>query len=56
MFNKPFKYILLYRYITKQTNNKMAEINSCVVLCIEERNDTDYNRVETRLFITYDFE
>lgn len=33
----------------------MAEINSCVVLCIEERNDTEYDKVETRLFITYDF-
>jgi hypothetical protein len=33
----------------------MAEINSCVVLCIEERNVINYDEVETRLFITYDF-
>jgi hypothetical protein len=33
----------------------MAEINSCIVLSIEERNDINYDEVETRLFITYDF-
>lgn len=32
----------------------MAEDNSCIVLCIEEMS-TNYNKVESRLFITYDF-
>jgi hypothetical protein len=32
-----------------------AEVNSCLVLCIEERGDSDYNQVDTRLFVTFDF-
>jgi hypothetical protein len=29
--------------------------NSCLVLCIEERSDDNYNQIDTRLFVTYDF-
>jgi hypothetical protein len=29
--------------------------NSCLVLCIEERGDNNYNQIDTRLFVTYDF-
>jgi hypothetical protein len=29
--------------------------NSCLVLCIEERTDDNYNQIDTRLFVTYDF-
>ena len=31
------------------------DVNSCLVLCIEERSDENYNMVDTRLFVTYDF-
>lgn len=34
----------------------MAEIDSCLVLCIEEMEDYTSNKVDTRLFVTYDFE
>lgn len=33
----------------------MAEVDSCLVLCIEARDDDDYDTIETRLFVTYDF-
>lgn len=33
----------------------MAEVDSCLVLCIECREDHDYNIINTRLFVTYDF-
>jgi hypothetical protein len=29
--------------------------NSCLVLCIEERSDDNYNTIDTRLFVSYDF-
>ena len=34
----------------------MTETDSCLVLCIEERDNDDYDNVETTLFVTYDFE
>lgn len=39
------------------SNNLEEEVeqNSCLVLCIEERGEDNYNQVDTRLFVTYDF-
>ena len=45
--------------MSKMYNNQVEEsvydVNSCLVLCIEERSDDNYNLVDTRLFVTYDF-
>jgi hypothetical protein len=37
------------------TFKETQEHNSCLVLCIEERSDDNYNTIDTRLFVTYDF-
>ena len=34
----------------------MTEIDSCLVLCIEERDNDNYAQIETTVFVTYDFE
>jgi len=34
----------------------MSQTNSYLVLCIEERSDSDYDQIDARLFIAYDSE
>ena len=41
---------------TMNTMNTMAETDSCLVLCIEDRDVNNYEKINARLFITYDFE
>jgi hypothetical protein len=36
-------------------NTCLDQQNSCLVLCIEERADDNYNTIDTRLFVSYDF-
>jgi hypothetical protein len=42
-------------YQVEEVEDVVPLQNSCLVLCIEERDDENYNKIDTRLFVTYDF-